>query len=45
MLEKSEKELEDVKESVDKAKDEAKCLCIAAASMRSRLPSTCVVRD
>jgi hypothetical protein len=45
MLEKSEKELEDEKASVDKAKDEVKCLCVVAASMRSRLPSTCVVRD
>ncbi|OEL19443.1 hypothetical protein BAE44_0019537 [Dichanthelium oligosanthes] len=37
MLQKIKKELEDVKASVDKAKDEAKCLRVAAASMRDDL--------
>ncbi|XP_062209572.1 protein WEAK CHLOROPLAST MOVEMENT UNDER BLUE LIGHT 1-like [Phragmites australis] len=37
MLEKTKKELEDVKASVERAKDEAKCLRVAAASMRDDL--------
>ncbi|KAK8446988.1 hypothetical protein SEVIR_9G575700v4 [Setaria viridis] len=37
MLEKVKKELEDVKASVERAKDEAKCLRVAAASMRDDL--------
>jgi hypothetical protein len=45
MLEKAKKELEDAKASVDRAKDEAKCLRVAAASVRLRSPSRCVVRE
>ncbi|KAG8095641.1 hypothetical protein GUJ93_ZPchr0013g36546 [Zizania palustris] len=37
MLDKAKKELEDVKESVYKAKDEAKCLRVAAASLNADL--------
>ncbi|KAJ1299167.1 hypothetical protein BS78_01G511300 [Paspalum vaginatum] len=37
MLDKAEKELEDVKASVERAKNEAKCLRVAAASMRDCL--------
>ncbi|XP_066307348.1 protein WEAK CHLOROPLAST MOVEMENT UNDER BLUE LIGHT 1-like isoform X2 [Miscanthus floridulus] len=37
VLEKTKKELDDVKASVERAKDEAKCLRVAAASMRDAL--------
>nr|AGT15924.1 hypothetical protein SHCRBa_040_O01_R_30 [Saccharum hybrid cultivar R570] len=37
VLEKTKKELDDVKASVERAKDEAKCLRVAAASMRDEL--------
>ncbi|KAL5218213.1 hypothetical protein ABZP36_018897 [Zizania latifolia] len=37
MLNKTKKELEDVKQNVDKAKDEVKCLHVAAASLNADL--------
>ncbi|KAG8065616.1 hypothetical protein GUJ93_ZPchr0004g38867 [Zizania palustris] len=37
MLDKTKKELKDVKENIDKAKDEVKCLHVAAASLNADL--------